>query len=103
MICGLVVLGIIIAQIPSSLLLRDWIHDYLSGTAALNNVNPWEITDSLSDKFLHHTFSRDYRNPHTPLAVLFAIPFCLLPPTIAGVIWLLLEMGALTAALSIIG
>jgi hypothetical protein len=101
--CGLVVIGIIIAQIPSSFLLRDWVQDYLSGTAALNNVNPWEIFNTLSEKILHRDISRDYRNPHTPLAVLLAIPFCFLPPSIAGVIWLFMEMGALMVALRFIG
>lgn len=103
MACGLVVIVIVIAQVPSSFLLRDWFHDYLSGTAALNGLNPWEVIDTLSERLLHRNFGRDYRNPHTPLAISLAVPLCLLPPSVAGVIWLIMEMGALMAALALIG
>lgn len=100
---GILILALIISQIPRSFFNRDWSQDYISGKAVLADRNPWEMLDTLSEDILHLEAHRAYRNPHPPLAVLIAIPFCFSSYATGGILWLIIEVAALIASLTLIG
>jgi len=86
---------------------KDMLQEYLLAKAALNGVNPYQPLSELGRRFINgnpipggqtHLVS-PYLSPHPPPAALLSLPLGILSLQQASLVWFLLEIACLFAAI----